>query len=130
MARPLPEHVWQRVQTALASKSREDAAWDEAPALDAPKIFWPLFVLVLLANGWFIKPRVFNLQPVQQTSVRRRQIMALLRIPVFIGVWIVAFAFLPSWLASGLLLAWGVVAFRGVRKIHEQFQSIPASTGF
>ena len=108
----------------------QDAPYDEAPQLDARTAPWPLFVMVLIANGWFWEPRVFNLQPGNPDSnnVLRRQRIALARLVIFCLLWIAAFVWLPTWLAAALLVAWGLKIWPGVRRIHKHFQHVEAPT--
>lgn len=56
--RPTAEYVWGEVRHALAQQSGEDAPLDEAPMLDSRPVIFPLFAAVLMANGWFMRPRL------------------------------------------------------------------------
>ena len=121
------EHVWNAVQTALqAPPDAPDAALDDLPALDARRTPWPLFVALLLSNGWFIKPVFFAQRPGSnpKDSVRRRLRIAFLRLIAFIGTWIAAFALLPIWIPAVALAAWMIMITPRLRAVHEAFQSV------
>ena len=97
---------------------------DEQPEFarrDAP---WPLFVALLLAHGWFLRPKAFPLaRPGDAPSAKPQRMFR--RMAVFAGAWVAAFALLPTgWVALGLA-AWAAVALPGVVALHRQFQHIP-----
>ena len=55
--RPLPAHVWEQAQKAIASGSPgRDAALDHVDEVDFRTPPWPLFMLLLLANGNLLRP--------------------------------------------------------------------------
>ena len=121
--RPTPQHVWAAIQSRL-SQGAPDAALDEQPEFarrDAP---WPLFVALLLAHGWFLRPKAFPLaRPGDAPSAKPQRMFR--RMAVFAGAWVAAFALLPAvWVALGLA-AWAAVALPGVVALHRQFQHIP-----
>jgi len=126
IARPTAPHVWSRVKEALRKPvDSPDAPHDDTPELDARPAPWPVFVTLLIANGWFLRPVTFDQQPGEDTfRVRRRN--ALLRIPLFLGAWIAAFAYLPLWLASLALAGWVVKITPGVLRVHARFQNVRA----
>ena len=66
--RPTAAYVWGQVRHALARQSGEDAALDEAPMLDGRPVIFPLFAALLMANGWFMRPRPFTYQGDWQES--------------------------------------------------------------
>ncbi len=84
-----------------------------------------MFVALLIAHGWFLRPVGFDQRPGENT-LRARQRNAMLRIPLFIGVWIAAFAYFPLWLASLLLAGWVAKITPGVLKVHARFQNVRA----
>ena len=61
--RPTADHVFDNVSRALAvppsSGEPVDAELDTKPRLDSRGVPWPLFMSLLVANGWFIKPKTF-----------------------------------------------------------------------
>jgi hypothetical protein len=73
--RPTAEHVvWSSVQAALAPESEgSDAVHDDHPEMDSPQAPSPIFVSLLIANGWFIRPLAFAQQkngPTPQQRIR------------------------------------------------------------
>ena len=121
--RPTPQYVWAQMQTQLTDDTG-DADLDESPEFRLQDLSWPVFLAILLAHGWFLRPRALPIAregdkpSAQLQSVKRR-------IVVFVGAWIAAFAFLPtSWVALGLVV-WIVLALPGVVEIHRQFQHVP-----
>ena len=100
IARPTPAHVWSRVEAARREPpDAPDVAPDADPVLDSPAVPWPLFVTLLLANGWFLRPLPFDQRPGEDT-VPQRQRNAMLRIPLFVAGWIAAGVMLPLWFVA------------------------------
>ena len=127
VARPRPDHVWERVQAALGeAPDAPDAAHDDDAKLDAGAAPWPLFVLLLLANGWFLKPAVFD-QRSEGASAEARIRQALMRTAVFLVAWVAAFALLPTWIPALALALWIAKVWPGVRTVHRQFQNVGAN---
>ena len=60
--RPTPDHVWQQIDSAVAAQDASDAPLDRPAKIGMQGIPWPLFVLMLLANGNFWRPKGFALQ--------------------------------------------------------------------
>lgn len=126
--RPTADHVFEQVSRALAAAAPDvarDAELDLEPKLDSRGIPWPLFVSVLVANGWFIRPKPFPHQP-GGPPIKQRFILSLLRIPAFVGVWIAAFSLLPAIWVGIALLAWAAWLTPGIRYINDQFQNVKA----
>ena len=126
--RPTAAHVFEKLSGALAEASSAsepmDAELDASPALDSRGIPWPLFVSVLVANGWFIKPRTFPFTPGGR-SVGQRFIRAVLRIPIFIAAWAIALTQLPTLWVGLAFLAWAAWLTPKIRFINKQFQNVP-----
>ena len=97
---------------------------DDSPELDRKAPPWSLFVLMLLAHGWFLRPKPFPLgRPNEKPSAHPATIIP--RILAFVGAWIAAFALLPtSWVALALA-AWGALVWPDVAEIHRAFQNVP-----
>jgi hypothetical protein len=124
--RPTANHVFEKLSQALqapASAALADAELDLKPELDMRGIPWPIFVAVLTANGWFIKPRPFPHIP-DGPSVKRRFMRAFLRIPLFIGVWILALSVLPVLWVGIAFSAWALWLTPHIRYINDQFQNV------
>ena len=127
ISRPTPAHVWSRVQEArLEPVGAADAPPDENPEMDSPPVPFPLFVMLLLANGWFLRPEFFDQRPGDDT-VPRRQRNALIRLGLFVAAWIAAGALLPGWLVGIAFVAWMAKVAPGVRMIYERFQNVGAT---
>lgn len=121
--RPTAEHVFENLSRALENPTTTDAEPDLKPKLDSRGIPWPLFMTLLLANGWFIKPRPF---PYIQggPSVNTRAKRALMRMPFFFGSLMLAFALLPTGWVGVALLAYGLWLTPHFRYIGSQFQNV------
>ena len=123
--RPTPEHVWKNVQSALADgPDAPDVAHDDDPALDWQANPWPIFVLLLLANGWFLRPQVFDHRG-GEFDVPKRLRRAALRLAGFLAAWAMAAWWLPAWVVAIAFGAWIVKVYPGIRAIHKGFQSVP-----
>ena len=124
IARPTPAHVWSGVQTALEQPpDAPDVALDADPVLDSPPVPWPLFVTLLLANGWFLRPVPFDQRPGKDT-VRQRQRNAMRRVPLFVAGWIAAGLLLPIWLVALAFAAWVAKVLPGIRIVNARFQNV------
>jgi hypothetical protein len=85
---------------------------------------WPLFVLLLLANGNFWRPKGFALQRRGPDDVGARAKRAALKLALFAAAWIMAFALLPvGWVALALLV-YLAIAVPGIVEMHRAFQSV------
>ncbi|MFT5441325.1 MAG: hypothetical protein ACI8W3_000366 [Myxococcota bacterium] len=126
--RPTADHVFNQVSLALASATSgtvtADAELDTNPELDSRGLPWPLFMSLLVSNGWFIKPDTFGHRPGGPTPLTRIK-RALIRIPFFVAAWAIAFAYLPSLWVGLALVGWGAWLTPKIRYFNEQFQSIP-----
>lgn len=124
ISRPTASHVWGRVKAALAEPAAApDVPHDDAPQLDQGPAPWPVFVTLLFANGWFLRPVYFH-QDQGESTVRRRMRNAMLRVPLFVAAWIAAFAFLPFWIAGLAFVAWVAKIVPGVRQVNALFQNV------
>ncbi|MGH2899017.1 MAG: hypothetical protein ACRDMZ_10120, partial [Solirubrobacteraceae bacterium] len=119
-----PDHVWQRIEQALASPQARDAALDTPPRVDMKGIPWPLFVALLLANGNFWRPKGFALQRSGPDDVAARAKRAMLKLAFFATGWIGAFVFLPAGWVALALVTWAALAAPGIVELHRSFQSV------
>ncbi len=104
--RPTAAHVWSGVKNALtAPAGSADVDVDDNPQYDSAETPWPLFLMMLLANGWFVKPAFFLLAS-GAIPVEVRMRTAMKRLIGFVVAWIVAFIFLPIWLSALAAVAW------------------------
>ncbi|MGB1423266.1 MAG: hypothetical protein ACPG7B_07945 [Pseudomonadales bacterium] len=118
--RPTEDYVWQKVQDALADTSATDAGLDEAPitAGKAPPFF--LFSLMLMAHGWFIRPKAFTYQA-DGVNPMQRFPWVLMRLVAFLGCWMMAFVLLPTAWVGFVLALYMPIAILGVRKVYLTF---------
>jgi hypothetical protein len=124
LERPAATHVWKSVQVALAEPAdAPDVAPDDDPVLDSKAVPWLVFVMLLLANGWFLKPVGFD-ERARGPSVVDRQRNAMLRIPIFIAAWLALFAVLPIWGSVLALAGWIAKITPGVRMVNMRFQNV------
>ena len=124
--RPTSDHVYRQLNKALNTNSAVtgcDAELDHDPVMDSRGIPWPLFVSILTANGWFIKPKPFPHKP-GSPRVELRILRAILRIPVFIAAWVIALMYLPPLLVGICFTAWVLWLAPKVRYINDQFQNV------
>jgi len=122
--RPTHAHVWQRIEQSLAAPGTPDAALDTPPQVGMKGIPWPLFVLRLLANGNFWRPKGFALQRRGPDDVGRRAQLAAVKLALFAAGWVMAFVLLPvGWvLLAGL--AYAAIAAPGIVEMHRAFQTV------
>lgn len=114
--RPTADHVWSRTEEALGEgASKVDAELDADPPLDMRGVPWPLFVSLLVANGWFLTGRGFESE---------KQIgAAALKLLGFLTSWIVAFLWLPVIPVTLACLAWLAYIIPKVRWLGKEFQN-------
>ena len=120
--RPTGAHVWKLVEEALASEG-PDAPLDDDPPLDSRAIPWPLFASLLVANGWFLRPRGFpHLE--RGPSPQQRVLRAGLRLLAFVAAWLAAFVLLPKLGVAAALAAWIAWITPKVRFVNREFQHV------
>lgn len=118
--RPTEDYVWRRIQAALNDPLGKDAKLDEMPVTGGKPPPFFLFSLMLMAHGWFLRPRAFTYQG-DGVNPMQRFPLVLMRLMVFIGGWIAAFMLLPTiWVGLALLL-YAPLAIRGIRKVYGTF---------
>jgi hypothetical protein len=124
LMRPTAPHVWKQVQSALAEPAGAlDVPHDDNPTLDSPAVPWPLFVTLLLANGWFLKPVPFDYRP-DGPTVATRQRNAMIRFAFFLAAWVAALVYAPIWLVAAVFVGWVAKITPGVRMINRRFQNV------
>lgn len=127
--RPTAEYVWEQIQLQLKDPSDDqavdkqtDAALDDAPKLDAKPISWTLFMLLLLAHGWFLGPKVFPDRRGDEKMYTPNQMWP--RFGVFAAGVIAAFVLLPTgWVVVGLV-GWGAFVWPKIAKYNREFQNV------
>ena len=121
-ARPEARYTWDKIRSAM--NEAEDAELDVNPVMGAEELSWPHFLLMLTAHGWFLRPKAFPLlregdkQSVSPAATMRRAY-------VFIGLWLLALMFLPTFWVMGAFVIWLIVLTPGLIEIHRQFQNEP-----
>ena len=123
--RPTAEHVHEKLSLALGQASEGDVALDDAPPLDSRGVPWPIFVSLLIANGWFVEGKGFGegggLTPVQRI---KRAGLRIGRIRRRMGRGFRMAADAPVAIA---LAGWAAYITPKVRFLNRQFQHV-AST--
>ena len=122
--RATPSYVWQRTLQALAARGAPDAELDTPPTVDMRGIPWPLFVLLLLANGNFWRPKGFALQRRGPDDVAARARRAAIKLGLFVAGWAAAFVVLPPGWVALALLAYAAIAAPGIVEVHRAFQAV------
>jgi hypothetical protein len=123
--RPIPEHVWEETEKALAGPGSGDAAFDEITEVDMQAPPWPLFVFILLANGNFLRLQPFPLSRGGPDDVEKRANRAVAKALLFLVALGVAFATLPTLWVLGALALWAIAVAPGVARTYRHFQSVP-----
>lgn len=114
--RPTATHVWEHIERSLThDAASEDAPLDTNPDLDSPGIPWVLFASLLLANGWFIRPRGFR--------SAGHIVFAVARLLAFVAAWVAAFIWLPTAPVLLALAAWIAFVLPGLRWVSREFQN-------
>ena len=120
--RPAALYTWNRIESRLSDNA--EAALDEAPELAGHQLSWPHFLLILLAHGWFIRPKAFPLgRPEDEPSANSGKMMR--RVAGFAAAWAAAFVLLPAKWVFLALAAWGLLLIPGLIEIYTQFQHEP-----
>jgi len=134
--RPTACYVYQKIAESLEQTDNiEDAQLDGKPELDSKGRPFPVFVALLLANGWFIRPVPFLLTNSKLTPLQRAK-RAMRRIPFFFASWIAAFLILPTNWVTTAVIAYGVwvsvivaTVFRGLQHTSEPDRSNSKGSG-
>lgn len=123
--RPTAKYTWDAIKVRLAQSADmqpADAPLDDDPELDAKPVFWPLFMLLLLAHGWFLEPKVFPTGRKDEKQGRPDKMWP--RITVIVALLIGAFVLLPAlWVIAGLGL-WAAFVWPKIARYNREFQNI------
>jgi hypothetical protein len=118
--RPTEDYVWQQIQASLADPSAADAVLDETPATKNKTPPFLIFSMMLMAHGWFLRPKAFTYQG-DGVNPMQRFPLVLMRLVVFIACWIAAFALLPALWVGAALASYAPLAILGIRKVYVTF---------
>lgn len=119
-SRPKADYVWTKVQTALAENSGENEALDDTPELDGKPPPFAVFSAMLMANGWFLRPKAFAYRGDGNNPLRRFP-KIILRLVLFLLAWVLAFVFLPTIWVGMVLALYLPIAVRGIRSVYSTF---------
>jgi hypothetical protein len=122
--RPTANYVYNQITKALEQPDKtSDAKLDTQPELDSQGRPFPVFISLLIANGWFVKPKTF-LFVSGGTSAQQRIKNAAIRIPFFIAAWIFALVILPSSWVGLAAVTYGIWLTPHIRLIVQHFQNV------
>jgi hypothetical protein len=120
--RPEARYTWDKMQAGRTGSA--DAPPDRDPLLGSKEISWPYFLLIMLAHGWFLRPKVFPLGREEDSrSAKANKMMG--RVFGFAAVWAAAFVLLPATWSIAAAAAWLIAMTPGVIEIHRQVQNEP-----
>ena len=118
--RPLETYVWQEIQAALDEKLATDAPLDATPLTSGKLPPFFIFSLMLMAHGWFLRPKAFTYQGDGVNPMQHFPIV-LFRLLVFVGCWMAAFMLLPTVWVSLTLALYSPLAILGIRRVYDTF---------
>ena len=124
------QHVWKNVQKALSqADDAPDSPLDEEAKLDSKSYPFPLFLLMIFASGWFMKPNYFVMATNNHSlgQIKKQFLVAKQRIILFIICWVIAAILLPAWLTALIFLAWVTII---TPQIYELYKSGEYNTKF
>ena len=92
--------------------------------MGAGDLSWFKFLVIMMAHGWFLRPRAFPLlRGGEKAGVTPTQAMR--RAYLFLGAWLLALIVLPiTWIAIAALI-YVLAIIPGLVEIHRQFQNEP-----
>lgn len=122
VCRPTAEHVLRETEQALrAGAEAGDAAHDDHPEVDQKPLPVPIFIALLLANGWFVRVKSFAFSP-DAPPIRRRFANAALRLVIFVLGWIAAAVWLPPLPVAATFFAWAAWVALDTRRIFGKMR--------
>ena len=120
-ARPEAGYTWQHMSQNM--QANEDAALDAEAILGAEDLSWPRFLLILVAHGWFLRPKAFPLARADDPErVSPSKMMP--RVYAFLALWLIALLTLPITWVGAMFGVWLVILTPGLVEIHRQFQNV------
>ena len=124
-SRVTAQHVWRNVQEALAqAPDTPDSLLDEDAELDSKGYPFPLFLSILFASGWFIKPNYFVMSSKNHSlkQIKNQLSVAKRRIPLLIIFWIAASILFPNWVTVLVFMVWITIIAPQVYKLYRWHQ--------
>ena len=119
-ARPEARYTWNNIRNRLSKNG--DSPYDDEPLLGAKDLSWFRFLLILIAHGWFIRPRAFPLaRPEDPKRLSPNKMMP--RVYFFILAWLGALLLLPLHWVAIAIFGWISILTPGLLEIHRQFQN-------
>ena len=125
--RPEARYTWDKVRERLELPatdplSSRDPDLDQDPDMGAPDLSWRQFLMIMLAHGWFIRPKAFPLRR-DGSKDALSPTGAMKRWYGFGLLWLVALVVLPvGWVAAAFIV-WLIALVPGLLEIHRQFQN-------
>jgi hypothetical protein len=120
--RPEAAYTWEKITAAMASE--HDAELDKDPVLGEKSIPWFRFLLLLLANGWFLKPKTFSLAR-EGDGKKALAAEMMPRVYGFAALWLILLVVLPIGWVVLLALAWAAKVTPGLIEIYHLFPNEP-----
>ncbi len=127
VCRPTATHVWDNVKAELAKPTdTPDVPLDDAAILDSKSPPRILFLGMLFANGWFLKPNFFIYKTGKESrsDLMKRMRTAQLRLLFFMVAWIAAFALLPIWIPAVALVGWIAMVAPQINMLKKMRQNV------
>ncbi|NRB62265.1 MAG: redoxin domain-containing protein [Saprospiraceae bacterium] len=124
------QHVWVNLEKALAqAQGTPNSPLDEEAVLDSQGYPFPLFLLILFASGWFLKPNFFTMATNNHSlgQIKKQLQIAKQRIILFFIFWIVAIIWFPAWLTALIFLIWIAIV---TPQVYELYRSGKYNTVF
>lgn len=120
--RPQAAYTWDKIKAAMDSE--HDAEFDRNPVLGEKSKSWYQFLFIILANGWFLRPKTFALA---REGEEKRPVAADMtpRLYGFAAFWLLLLILLPSWVVGLVALAWAAKVTPGLIEIYHQFPHEP-----
>ena len=121
-ARPEASYTWEQIQSGLQAEG--DAELDTHPKMDNRNAPWPVFMLLLLAHGWFLRAKTFPLAREGDKASAKITKMPL-RIAGFFLLLVALAITMPIEVFALILALWIAKVAPSLMVIHRRFQNEP-----
>lgn len=120
--RPEANYIWRKIQEGMHNDL--DAELDKNPELGEKPLPWHRFLLIILANGWFLKPKTFALS---REGEEKRPLAADMapRIYGFAALWLLLLLLIPLGWVAFLAIIWIAKVTPGLMEIYRLFPQEP-----